>query len=880
MASGSEDEIIGDGEEEVRTTRSTRASARRGKKATTPARGPKTRRGRAAAASSGDSSMEVDEMDQLNGTSNENGNSDAVPELDDAPPPPTVNNVQPSPIRTGIKLKSNSISEEVSEDQTNTELPEEMQPTTEISDYVISAAGDESMDEPRPAVDEESAENQESIERETEQNIAPADTSEVENGGVEGDTEVPVKKTREASKRKLPVDGEYDPSSPTSENENEENPAKKAALSGSSPKKDKEAKAKLLPELEKYWKAVKDDPADFTGWTYLLQYVDQENDVEAAREAYDAFLSNYPYCYGYWRKFADYEKKKGNKDKCEEVFERGLKAIPLSVDLWIHYLNYCNTEHGADEDFLRGEYEKALDACGMEFRSDRLWESYVKWETAAERLQNVTALYDRLLATPTQAYTTHFESFQAHVNAHPPTKVLSIDEFLKVRQEVLQQKKSFEQTASDDAAPPGEDLDAPPGEESEAIKAAKNDEETTAVRERIISIRKKVHSQTVDAVSARWNYEEGIKRPYFHVKPLERCQLKNWKEYLDYEIEQGEVKRTIVLFERCLIACALYEEFWIKFVKFLQSIKEGDWTDKIRDVLRRACTIHHPKKPSLHLFWSEFEELQGNYEKAYDVLCHIEKLVPGMLQIVYRRINLERRRGNLHKASELYEHYITNSTNKNIVVNTAIKYARFCWKVENDVEKAISILKKALEAEKDSTRLYLQLVSMEMERVPMNETAIIEILDECISRDIDADQKIAFAQRKLEFLEDFGSDILSIQNAHDEFQKILKQCKGKKKSDSDKGSANLPATNYPPPNYQNGTYAQAGYTGTAAPFPPTQAGATATTAATGTTATASTYSQYSQAYNQTGDYQNYQNWGYSQPGYSGYNQTWAGYYNY
>lgn len=55
-----------------------------------------------------------------------------------------------------------------------------------------------------------------------------------------------------------------------------------------------------------------------------------------------------------------------------------------------------------------------------------------------------------------------------------------------------------------------------------------------------------------------------IKRPYFHVKPLERCQLKNWKEYLDYEIEQGDQNRIIVLFERCLIACALYEEFWIK----------------------------------------------------------------------------------------------------------------------------------------------------------------------------------------------------------------------------------------------------------------------------------------------------------------------------
>lgn len=55
-----------------------------------------------------------------------------------------------------------------------------------------------------------------------------------------------------------------------------------------------------------------------------------------------------------------------------------------------------------------------------------------------------------------------------------------------------------------------------------------------------------------------------IKRPYFHVKPLEKTQLKNWKEYLDFEIENGTHERVVVLFERCVISCALYEEFWIK----------------------------------------------------------------------------------------------------------------------------------------------------------------------------------------------------------------------------------------------------------------------------------------------------------------------------
>ena len=55
-----------------------------------------------------------------------------------------------------------------------------------------------------------------------------------------------------------------------------------------------------------------------------------------------------------------------------------------------------------------------------------------------------------------------------------------------------------------------------------------------------------------------------IRRPYFHVKPLEKSQLKNWKEYLDFEIENGSFERILVLFERCMIACALYEDMWLK----------------------------------------------------------------------------------------------------------------------------------------------------------------------------------------------------------------------------------------------------------------------------------------------------------------------------
>lgn len=93
------------------------------------------------------------------------------------------------------------------------------------------------------------------------------------------------------------------------------------------------------------------------------------------------------------------------------MFERGLKAIPLSVDLWIHYLMHVKQSHSENEAYIRSQFERAVNACGLEFRSDKLWEAYIKWETENKRLNNVINVYDRLLDTPTQGYSSHFEKY-------------------------------------------------------------------------------------------------------------------------------------------------------------------------------------------------------------------------------------------------------------------------------------------------------------------------------------------------------------------------------------------------------------------------------------------------------------------------------------
>ena len=91
------------------------------------------------------------------------------------------------------------------------------------------------------------------------------------------------------------------------------------------------------------------------------------------------------------------------------MFERGLVAIPLSIDLWLHHLKDCRDHHAANETFVREQFERAMTVCGLEFRSDRLWELYINWEVERDDLRRVFQIYDKLLAVPTQFHTTHWD---------------------------------------------------------------------------------------------------------------------------------------------------------------------------------------------------------------------------------------------------------------------------------------------------------------------------------------------------------------------------------------------------------------------------------------------------------------------------------------
>ena len=101
--------------------------------------------------------------------------------------------------------------------------------------------------------------------------------------------------------------------------------------------------------------------------------------MEEVRNAYNAFLPLFPYCYAYWIRYSDIEKKYGHWQRSLAILHRGLEAIPLSTDLWMAYLDLYKTMYEKHENFevlFRGQFERAVATVGLDFRSDPLWDRY------------------------------------------------------------------------------------------------------------------------------------------------------------------------------------------------------------------------------------------------------------------------------------------------------------------------------------------------------------------------------------------------------------------------------------------------------------------------------------------------------------------------
>ncbi|KAM4721590.1 pre-mRNA-processing factor 39-like [Rhinophrynus dorsalis] len=522
----------------------------------------------------------------------------------------------------------------------------------------------------------------------------------------------------------------------------------------------------LPPGFSGPWETAMENPFTFNAWTPLLDYVETENHLLAGRKAYDSFLIHFPYCYGYWKKYADLEHRFNNVAVAEEVYKRALRSIPLSVDLWISYIVYLNNNMDMklpeSIEKLRGVFKSAVAAAGLDFRSDKLWNMYTEWEIAQGNFKGARAIYDHVLTIPTQLYRRHHERFKELVFNHSPREILTEEELHWICSKIKNEGES-DQIATEDS-PSGEDL--------ELLDTDTDMQEK--VKEQILMIRQQLFLLNEAEVTKRWTFEDAITRPYFHATPLDRAQLQSWRKYLDFEISQGQHERIVTLYERCLVACSLYEEFWLAYTRYMEPYS----VDAARCIFQRACRIHLPLKPALNLQWAAFEEKHGDQDASRTIMCDLEKLIPGLAIIRLRRVSLERRAGNLDEAERLLEEAVRISSGTELAAFYSVKLARLLLKLKRNTEKARKVLAEALDKEPDNPRLHLCLLEVEVSRdVTQAETEAdtIQCVERALKSGLDDNVKKILSQRRLEFLEDHGSSVASLLNAYDEHQKLLKQ---------------------------------------------------------------------------------------------------------
>ncbi|KAE9621885.1 putative tetratricopeptide-like helical domain-containing protein [Lupinus albus] len=113
--------------------------------------------------------------------------------------------------------------------------------------------------------------------------------------------------------------------------------------------------AVMSAEEDRLWNIVRANSLDFTSWTSLIEETEKvaEDNILKIRRVYDAFLEEFPLCYGYWKKYADHEARVGSVDKVVEVYERAVQGVTYSVDMWLHYCIFAISTYGDPETVRR-----------------------------------------------------------------------------------------------------------------------------------------------------------------------------------------------------------------------------------------------------------------------------------------------------------------------------------------------------------------------------------------------------------------------------------------------------------------------------------------------------------------------------------------------
>lgn len=242
------------------------------------------------------------------------------------------------------------------------------------------------------------------------------------------------------------------------------------------------------------------------------------------------------------------------------------------------------------------------------------------------------------------------------------------------------------------------------------------------MRTRIDNFHLEIFARTQTETTKRWTYESEVKRPYFHVTELDEGQLVNWRKYLDFEEVEGDYNRIQFLYERCLVTCAYYDEFWLRYARWM--LAQQGKEEEVRNIYQRASMLYAPiSRPAIRLQYAYFEESVSRVELAKDIHQAILVSLPGHIETIVSLANLSRRHGGLDAAIEVYKSQI-DSTECDIYAKAALvaEWARLLWKIKGSVDEARQVFQKNQHWYLDSRAFWINYLFFELEQPTSVET--------------------------------------------------------------------------------------------------------------------------------------------------------------
>ncbi|XP_071919237.1 pre-mRNA-processing factor 39-1-like isoform X6 [Coffea arabica] len=333
----------------------------------------------------------------------------------------------------------------------------------------------------------------------------------------------------------------------------------------------------LSDEEERLWSIVRANSLDFNAWIALIEETEKmsEGNILKIRKVYDAFLVEFPLCYGYWKKYADHEARLGSMDKVVEVYERAVQGVTYSVDMWLHYCIFAISTYG-DPETIRRLFERGLAYVGTDYLSFPLWDKYIEYEYTQQDWSRVALLYTRVLENPNQQLDRYFEGFKELVANRPLSELRTGEEAAAA---------ALENSENGGQEVEGENLPNAVEQSSKPVSASLKDAEEL---EKYIAVREEMYKKAKEFDSKIIGFETAIRRPYFHVRPLSGVELENWHNYLHFIEGVGDLSKVVKLYERCLIACANYPEYWIRYVRCMEASGSMDLAE---NALARATQV-------------------------------------------------------------------------------------------------------------------------------------------------------------------------------------------------------------------------------------------------------------------------------------------------